>query len=222
MMNVRMNSDQLREALTGAVIERPGAWNQLFGGLHAFAESQVRLHLGFQPWQEQKETIQTVLEYLWKDRKWIMRYQPSEDPVPYVLEVMRHSVYRCMRDSMAAKRRNVVLADDPELPLEPDLSDGGPAAGEVRKLEHREALEWVAKWLNTLPVKDRRLFTLRWHDEEPTSVVATLLGMNEDAVNQRFRRLNAALNKFLADHGVTLLLALMVWSLPWLMVWRWL
>lgn len=214
----QMTTAQLRDALTRAAREQPGAWNHLFRGLQTFAESQVRKYLGFKPWQEQNESIQTVLMYLWKDRAWVMQYEPGADPVPYVLQIVRRSVYRCMRDSNTPKAHREVLQIDPDQPLEPEPAETLTGALE-QALENRASLEQVAKWMNSLSDRDKKLFGLRWFEDVSAKEVATLLGMKEDAVHQQFKRLLADLKRTLASIGITFLLALLVWSLPLFAAW---
>lgn len=196
MATKALSNHQLKMNLEEAAKNLPDAWEKLFSSLALLVQSQIRKKFHSKPLQEQSDAAQQVLEYMWKDRGWVMNYQPDKDPMPYVIEVISRSAYRYNRGASALKNTRVQLARTSAEPLE------SVTEKTQEELNNWEALQAIQPWLKELQPDDQTLFIARWLDERPSKEVAQELDISEDNVNTRFKRLKKALEVYLKKLGL--------------------
>lgn len=196
MATKALSNHQLKMDLEEAAKNLPDAWEKLFKSLAFLVQSQIKKKFHSQPRQEQCDAAQQVLEYMWKDRGWVMNYQPDKDPMPYVVEVIRHSVYRYHRGTSALKNTRVQLARTSDEPLESITEKT------QEELNNWESLQAIQPWLKELEPDDQMLFLARWLHEQPSKEVAQELDISEENVNTRFKRLKKRLETYLQRLGL--------------------
>lgn len=121
---------------------------------------------------------------------------PPARPNPlcaFVCRIVRNLSLKKYREQTALKR-------GPALPLE-ELADCIPTASAEEALSARELGRAIRRFLDGLEPESRVLFLRRYWFSDPVKEIAGRLGISENAVSARLRRLRIRLQQYLQEEG---------------------
>ena len=146
--------------------------------------------------EEAAECVNDTLMKAWENI-------PPEHPQSlsaYLAALTRNNALSRYRRRMAGKREqsSVPLVLD-------DFAEILPSGANVeRTAEHREILDEISRFLDTLPEINRMIFVLRFFCFEEVRDIAARIGMREKAVSAALFRTKKRIKKHLIEEGYTL------------------
>ena len=113
---------------------------------------------------------------------------------PWALRIL----YNICVDVSRAQARKVVLALDEEAPVQPPTA--APAAPE-RALHESELATALARAVDTLPVRLRAVFELRFRESMPYTEISRVLEISPDNARKRIQQARELLRKELGEYA---------------------
>jgi RNA polymerase sigma-70 factor (ECF subfamily) len=131
--------------------------------------------------EDAEDVVQDVLFNIWNKEEW--------DGIKNLEAYCFRSVRNVALDKLALKENQVEeIPDNYEPPLREDDIQ--------KKLEDREQIEQLEKWMANLPEKQRAIFLLREFEELSYKEIADILTISEEQVKVNLFRLRRKLKEY--------------------------
>ncbi len=157
--------------------------------VRALAFRMLSRRLGSAPDGDVDEVVADVfLALVRRDRLLLRRFDPTYRLSTYLGVICRTEVVRLLR-----RRRRVPVPME-DLGHVPERDAAGPLAS-LERAERDDALATLHQALSELPVRDRRLLTMRYLDGEDYRAIAAALGISPESVGQLLTRAKARLRE---------------------------
>jgi RNA polymerase sigma-70 factor (ECF subfamily) len=131
--------------------------------------------------EDAEDVVQDVLYNIWNKKEW--------DKITNLEAYCFRSVRNVSLDKLALNENHTEeIPDNYEIPLQEDDIQ--------KKLEDKEQIEQLEKWMANLPEKQRTIFLLREFEELSYKEIADILSISEEQVKINLFRLRRKLKEY--------------------------